>query len=266
MSLLYEPKGKAREYSPLALNITSGGCPHGCDYCYCKGVSQGRWGLVPKVRNMSALDREAEMVSRQILLSFMGDPYSQDMESLDATRSVLSVLCRNRCSVAVLTKGGTRCLRDLATFQSWPDGRIKIGATLTFWNPETSALHEPGAATPQDRVSALKALHEAGIKTWASIEPVIDPVESLEVIRQSLPYVDAYKVGKLNHRKNDTDWSAFGLASVDMIRKAGRGLYVKDDLRPYLPAGYLTESECNSECNSESLTLPDRPNERDLFA
>jgi hypothetical protein len=28
MSLIYEPKGKAREYSPLALNTYSGGCDH----------------------------------------------------------------------------------------------------------------------------------------------------------------------------------------------------------------------------------------------
>ena len=33
MSLIYEPKGKAREYSPLALNVYSGGCDHACRYC-----------------------------------------------------------------------------------------------------------------------------------------------------------------------------------------------------------------------------------------
>lgn len=30
---IYEPSGKAREYSPLALNLYKG-CDHGCNYCY----------------------------------------------------------------------------------------------------------------------------------------------------------------------------------------------------------------------------------------
>ena len=33
MSVIYEPKGKAREYSPLALNLYLE-CQHGCKYCY----------------------------------------------------------------------------------------------------------------------------------------------------------------------------------------------------------------------------------------
>ena len=33
MSIIYEPKGKAREYSPLAVNLYRG-CSHGCLYCY----------------------------------------------------------------------------------------------------------------------------------------------------------------------------------------------------------------------------------------
>ena len=33
MSQIYEPRGRAREYSPLALNYFTG-CDHGCQYCY----------------------------------------------------------------------------------------------------------------------------------------------------------------------------------------------------------------------------------------
>ena len=31
--VVYEPRGKAREYSPLAANLYSG-CSHQCKYCY----------------------------------------------------------------------------------------------------------------------------------------------------------------------------------------------------------------------------------------
>lgn len=33
MNVIYEPKGRAREYAPLACNLYMG-CTHGCKYCY----------------------------------------------------------------------------------------------------------------------------------------------------------------------------------------------------------------------------------------
>ena len=37
MSVIYTPKGKAREYSPYACNIYIG-CNHGCKYCYAPSI------------------------------------------------------------------------------------------------------------------------------------------------------------------------------------------------------------------------------------
>jgi len=263
MSLIYEPKGKAREYSPLALNVYSGGCDHRCEYCYCSGVMRGAWGDKPRPRNLAALDKEAAAASRQILLCFMSDPYCAAEQSHRKTREALQTLRKHGCSVAILTKGGRRCLDDLDLFEGWPDGRIKVGATLTFNSSALSREWEPGAADPGERVETLKALKNAGIKTWASIEPVIIASESLAIIEASLPYVDAYKVGKWNHdaRASGTDWAAFGLAAVEMIRAAGKGLYVKNDLLPFFPPGYLTEKESDMS----ALELPQRPSPSNLL-
>lgn len=249
MSLIYEPKGKAREYSPLALNVYTGGCDHGCRYCYCSGINRGAWGTIPHARSLAGLGKEACSASRQILLSFMADPYCTAEAEHQQTLKALEILHAARCSVAILTKGGTRCLRDLNMFRLWPDGRIKVGATLTFRNADKALQWEPGAAAPDDRLEALRKLHEAGVKTWASIEPVIEPAESLAVIEASLPYVDAYKIGRWNHdaRSNAIDWAAFGLAAVDMIRSAGKALYVKVDLRRHFPAGFLGQDECSMD-------------------
>jgi hypothetical protein len=260
VSLIYTPTGKAREYSPLALNTYNGGCDHACRYCYCADMAKAfgtEWTFNPVPRDLKGLGREALRASRQVLLCFKGDPYCRAEMKHGVTRHALEILFHAGCSVAVLTKGGNRCLRDADLFQDWPDGRVKVGATLTSWGREFQESWEPGAASPCNRIDTLRMLRGFGIKTWASIEPVIDPVESLAVIDASLPYVDAYKVGKWNHdpRANATDWTAFGTAAVDMIRRAGRALYVKADLRVHLPVGYLTAAECDME----TLTLPDRP-------
>jgi len=212
---------------------------------------------MPRVRNLAGLDKEAAKADKQILLSFMSDPYAPFEELYRNTRRALEVLHDARCSVAILTKGGTRCLDDLDMFQSWPDGRIKIGATLTFIDPRASLRHEPGAALPIDRLNALVRLHTAGVRTWASIEPVIEPPESLAVIEVSLPFVDGYKVGKLNHHAsaNLIDWLAFGSRAVAMIRAAGKALYVKHDLRAAMP-GFQFRDE---ETKPETMFLPERP-------
>lgn len=259
--LIYQPSGKAREYSPLALNIYSGGCDHACDYCYCKQLQRGNWGKTARPRNLSGLAKEAEHASRQILLSFIADPYCLAETTHRATRKALHVLSEAACSVAILSKGGTRCLCDLDLFSSWPDSRVEVGATLTFLSSAPSVSHEPGAAIPADRIEALRQLSLAGINTWASIEPVLDPVESIAVIEASLPFVSAYKVGKLNHRASSTDWSKFCIESVSIIRSAGRKLYVKDDLRPFAPAGFLRPEECTPE----TVFLPDRPSKAKIM-
>jgi hypothetical protein len=126
---------------------------------------------------------------------------------------------------------------------------------------ERSLEVEPGSASPGERLITLYHLHNQGVKTWASIEPVIDAAESLAVIKASLPCVDAYKVGKLNHQKSAIDWKAFCVRAVEIIRGAGRKLYVKDDLRLFAPAGFLRPEECTPE----TVFLPDRPADKELI-
>ena len=253
MSLIYEPSGKAREYSPLALNVYKN-CDHQCKYCYVRNF-QPNFSEFVQPRILSGLDNEASKASRQILLCFTGDPYCSANDAYQNTRKALEILKKNHCTVAILSKGGTRCLQDLDLFVSWPDRRFKVGATLTFVSPEKSMTVEPGAALPADRLDALEKLHAAGVHTWASIEPVMEAEESIAIIRASLSCVDEYKVGKLNHQKSTTDWRKFCIDAVSVLHKAGKRFYVKFDLAAFAPSGFLTPEETDPE----TVFLPNRP-------
>lgn len=254
MRKIYEPKGRAREYSPLALNLYKG-CTHGCTYCYVPRML-GRWNkdyqhgdCKPNV-NFDELERSARKwqgCGRQILLSFTGDPYC-GVEPETTTRA-LEILNRYGHKVAILTKGGTRCLQDLDLFRQFGD-RIKVGMSLTFADETLSASFEPGAATPSDRVRALRELHRAGIKTWASMEPVIDPEESMLCLMAAYPYLHHVKVGKLNNHgllEKKIDWRGFSFNVVTQCRLLGLPFYIKRSLQPYCDGLNMTPEETDQD-------------------
>lgn len=67
---------------------------------------------------------------------------------------------------------------------------IAFGFTLTGHDEL-----EPGASTNAERINAMQKLHEAGFKTWASIEPIIDFGSSLAMILDCLTFCDYFKIG-----------------------------------------------------------------------
>ena len=82
-------------------------------------------------------------------------------------------------------------------------------------------------------MKAMELAHFRGIRVWASLEPVIEPEESLELIRLTHPYVDLFKVGKLNHHEHakKIDWHRFGWEARRLLEALGKAYYLKDDLR-----------------------------------
>jgi len=216
---------------------------------------------VPRSGIVDQIKRDAPKFARsrgQVLLCFTGDPYCREETNSDITRAVLPILLNNKIPVAILTKGGKRCLRDLDIFRRF--GRsIKVGATLTFADTDKSREWEPGAALPEDRFAALWQLHRAGIATWASLEPIIDPAETLEIIRETTPYIDHYKLGRWNHdqRADQNDYAGFLAKAIPLLRDLGKPLYVKECLRPYAPRARIRLTA--EETDPDALCLPPFP-------
>jgi DNA repair photolyase len=242
---IYKPKGPAGEYAEWAVSGPYRGCGHRCLYCYVPNVLRMPrevfdQGAVERptweAKFLRALGRDAERLAAgsseapQVLLSFTTDPYHPGDTRL--TRVVLQLLREKGLRFCVLTKGGTRALRDLDLYRR---GLDDFACTLTGVDASFSRKWEPDAALPQDRLTALRTFHEAGIRTWVSLEPVLDPDQTLAAIEASAPFVDLYKVGKLNHVKNATDWRAFSERCLAMFRKLEKAFYVKKDLKPYWP-------------------------------
>jgi len=251
MAGIYEPKGRAQEYSHLAVNPYTG-CPHGCTYCYVPRVlhrtPEEFHGRVEPVKNILAIvGKQAARLAgtdHRVMLSFACDPYPGVDARLQLTRSVLKILVKNDVPFQILTKGGQLALRD---FDLYRHGLDAFGVTLTTLDPEVAAEIEPGAAPPAERIEMLQAAHDRGIETWVSLEPVIDPVESYKILVETHCFVDLYKIGTLNHVKHDTtsqQWRDFGRRAINYCHATKTAYFIKQDL-----AGHLGEFQFGNTDN-----------------
>ena len=254
---IYEPSGKAREYSPLALNLYKG-CDHGCNYCYVPDMKHA-WNadydhgqVEPRPGIIEALRKDARRfrgTDKPVLMSFTGDPYCRADVKHQLTRKALEILLENRIPVSILTKGGTRVLRDLDIIEKF--GRhIQVGATLTFHDYHLERIYEPGASDYMDRLRMLYKLHGQGIRTWVSFEPVCIPKQSLALMEFAAPVIDFYKVGKLNHGDYGflpVDWREFTKQAVDMLRAEKKPFYIKKSLQAHCLHGLLRPEETDPD-------------------
>ena len=237
--VIYEPKGRAGEYSPLALNLYKG-CGHGCIYCYAPDATfidqtefikaTPRQGIIEKLEKDAPKAIEGKPEGNA-LLCFTCDPYQPINDIHGLTRQAIEILHKNGFNVTILTKGGKRAERDFDLLTP----KDNFAVTLTFMDEQKSLKWEPGAATPEERIGSLRKAHELGIKTWVSLEPVIEPAESIEIIRQTHTFVDLFKVGKLNYhpREKEIDWHKFLIDCITSLEECGSQYYIKKDLRRY---------------------------------
>ncbi len=237
--LIYHPSGRAGEYAGkgYAANLFKG-CTHGCKYCYvpsfCHMSSAKFHGssiAAPDVLERLARDMiRVDVLDEPIFLCFTCDPYCAG-GPISLTRRAIEVIIASGNKVNILTKGGTRACRDFDLLAIDPGNRI--GATLTFSSEESSIYWEPKAAVPLDRLAMLRKAKERGIRTWASIEPVIDPQESLKIMKMAMPYVDEFKIGKWNHDKRAKmiNWRDFALRARELMESNGKRYMFKKEIR-----------------------------------
>jgi DNA repair photolyase len=243
-TVIYAPTGPAREYAVLATTPYRG-CGHSCTYCSVpitthQDRAEFNAGAILRPNYLARLRKDAALyqaagVTEQILIAFITDPYHPTEHETGTTRIVLEILVEHDLAFSILSKGGTRALRDIDLFR--PDHDC-YGATLTGVDDRLARKWERNAPLPGDRIAALKAFHAAGIYTWVSLEPVVSAEASLEVIAETHAFVDLYKIGRMNYLKLPIDWRAYTERALDLLNRLGAKHYVKRDLQLFLPPGY----------------------------
>lgn len=221
---IYKPKGKAKEYGDLAINIYTG-CPHRCFYCFAPNVLhtqkekfhscvEPRKNIVEEVRKQIA--REG-ITGKLIHLCFTCDPYPLGYDSTP-TREIIKAIHESGNNVQILTKNGRDAIRDFDLL----DENDWFGVTLD------------GLRSIEQNTALRDALYEAyksGINTWVSFEPVIDEQNFYIDLYLVADYVNKVKIGKLNYHSSNINWKEFGEKTEALCKKLGIEYYIKDSLR-----------------------------------
>jgi DNA repair photolyase len=219
---IYQPSGKAAEYSAWACNFYVG-CSNSCEYCYLKkgrgaAILGGNMPVLKKCfedqyHALEVFKKElkinlSELQKHGLFFSFSTDPMLP--ETIELTVKAINESVLYNVPVKILTK--VNFLDD--SFMEKFDflfpffindsykPYIAFGFTLTG-HDELEHFASPNA----DRVQAIKKLSKAGFKTFASIEPVIDFNSAKEMILSSSGYCDLYMIGLESGKKYDINES-----------------------------------------------------------
>lgn len=212
---IYQPKGKAAEYSPWACNFYNG-CSNDCEYCYCKkGVLSHVWSPTPTLKKCfidvphalkvfrRELDKYADQIGDSgILFSFSTDPLLPETRYL--TFNAIEDAISMGIPVKVLTKRADwlneffQRVGICSILYGKNKHLIAFGFTLTGFDEK-----EPYADSNFDRIEALRTLHDKGFKTFASLEPIITGAQTLNMFRAIENHCDLIKIGLLSGVKKD---------------------------------------------------------------
>lgn len=261
LDVIYQPQGRAREYSDYALNIFEGKCPHECGYCFAEHLPAACRkdrdpAYRPKADILARVERDCERIERAggwpeengpVLLCFTGDPYPFGRFDLQAvTDEVIVRLGVVGVPVTVLSKNGV-AVKDRVAGRGpilFTPEQVTVATSIVFADlPDSAAVDwEVNAPHVYYRWQALEVAHRYGFRTWVSVEPVIDPDEALEVIRHGLELgcVGHYRIGPLNHHPHaaTVDWPRFGERLAEVLVETGARYYLKHDMRKYMPPGF----------------------------
>ena len=206
---IYQPEGAAAEYAKYACNLFKG-CSNSCTYCYCK---RWKWGNTPKLKKcfkdeqhaLEVFEKELkenlpELQKHGLFFSFTTDLMLT--ETIELTMQTVELCDEVLVPVKILTKRAD-WVDDFLNHRYFLPHRvthIAFGFTLTGHDEL-----EPNASTNAERIEAMRKLHDAGFKTWASIEPIIDFVSSLQMINTTIEFCDLYKIGLKSGKKYDKE-------------------------------------------------------------
>ena len=194
------------------------------------------WCTPKLVENaLEILDKEIPRLKdkiQSVQLCFTTDPFMYGYDEVkDMSLKIIQKLNAANIKCTALTKG----VLPIELAQMWTEN--EYGITLISLNEQFRKEFEPNAAPYEQRISSLMALHNAGCKTWVSIEPYPTPniiEQNFNAILDAISFTDKIIFGRLNYNKKVSEYKDYKkyfneLAQnvIDFCRKNNKQYHIK---------------------------------------
>ena len=159
------------------------GCEHGCKYCYACFMKrftghEEPWGAFIDVKFWKPISHPEKYAGKEIFVGSVTDPYQPCEEKYGRTRAVLEQLKGSGAKLSIATKSDL-VLRDLDLIKTFPDARVS-------WSVNTldEKFHSDmdNAVSIERRLAAMKAFHDAGVRTTCFISPIFPEITDAKAI------------------------------------------------------------------------------------
>lgn len=183
------------------------GCLLACPYCYAMHRADGSralegepvlpWGrwLDVKPELPAVLAREVATLAPGVvrMSPIVTDPYQPIERRYRVTRGCLDAMAGTGFVPMILTRS-TLVLDDLDRLRAFP--RALVGMSVPTNDDAVRAVFEPRTEPIEARLQALRAMHGAGLRTFAVIQPML-PMEPEALVEALAPWVHAVRIAPM---------------------------------------------------------------------
>lgn len=179
------------------------GCQHGCKYCYASFMKRFTghrepWGgfVDIKINAPDSLRRQLRRIKNgTVIVGTVTDPYQPLEKKYRITRDCLKAFAGSLLTVSILTRSGLAA-RDIDVFKELPD--VEVGFSIATNREDIKTVFEPFSPSIRSRLDALKAIHDAGIRTYVFIGPIL-PMDPRVLAGSLAGIADEVLIDKLNY-------------------------------------------------------------------
>ena len=153
------------------------GCTHACKYCYASFMKRftnhpEEWGTFLDVKHWPEIKNPQKYCGKELFFGSVTDPYNPQEETFGRTRALLEQLQGSGIKLSIQTKSDL-VLRDVDLIKTFPDARVGFSINTLDENFKNDMDQ---AVSIERRIAAMKALHEAGIRTTCFISPIFPSI------------------------------------------------------------------------------------------
>ena len=159
------------------------GCTHGCKYCYASFMKRFTghtepWGTFLDVKHWPELKNPQKYRGQRVVIGSVTDGYLPQEEQFRNTRRLLEQLKDSGAEILICTKSDL-VVRDIDLLREM--GKVTVSWSVNTLDEEFRADMDK-AVSIERRLSAMKQVYDAGIRTVCFISPVFPGITEFKDI------------------------------------------------------------------------------------